>query len=156
MSTDRLIGSSAALAADRVGAWMHPTTASPRRTSTPSRSGRRSRSGSASATWGRSRPPCRTCSGFHPHESVVLLGLGGVSGRRVGLTVPADIPPPEHNRSLATLLARSLRTDDPDGALVLVVSEAADGEFAGDRGLPHHDLVWEMCRALSRLGVGIG
>ena len=78
----------------------------------------------------------------------MLLSLGGASGRRVGLTVRADIPPPEHNRELATVLARSLSTDRPDGALVLVVSEAADEELAGERGLPHHDLVWEMCRAL--------
>ena len=94
--------------------------------------------------------------GFHPRESVVLLGLGGKSGRRVGLTVRADIPPPEHNRSLATALSRSLFTDRPDRALLLVVSEAADETGAGDRGLPHHDLVREMCRALSRLAVPVG
>jgi len=88
--------------------------------------------------------------GFHPRESVVLLSLGGQSGRRVGLTVRADIPPSEHNRSLAGVLARSLCTDRPDSALVLVVSEAADEDMAGVRGLPHHDLVQEMCRALSR------
>ena len=94
--------------------------------------------------------------GFRPQESVVLLSLGGVSGRRVGLTVRADIPPPEHNRELARLLSRSLSTDNPDSALVLVVSEAADDDFLGDRGLPHHDLVWEMCRALSLLAVPVG
>jgi hypothetical protein len=94
--------------------------------------------------------------GFRPRESVVLLSLGGESGRRVGLTVRADIPSPEDNRSLAGVLARSLCTDNPDGALVLVVSEAADDEFLGDRGLPHHDLVWEMCRALSQLAVPVG
>jgi Domain of unknown function (DUF4192) len=93
--------------------------------------------------------------GFHPRESVVLLSLGGKSGRRLGLTVRADIPPPEHNRSLAGALSRSLSTDRPDAALVFVVSEAADETFAGDRGLPHHDLVWEMCRALSRLDVPV-
>jgi hypothetical protein len=94
--------------------------------------------------------------GFRPQESVVLLGLGGESGRRVGLTVRADIPPPEHNRSLATVLSRSLCTDRPDGALVLVVSEAADEQWVGERALPHHDLVWEMCRALSRSAVPVG
>ncbi len=91
--------------------------------------------------------------GFRPRESVVLVSLGGESGRRVGLTVRADIPPPEDNRSLAGVLARSLCTDRPDGALVLVVSEVADDEVLALRGLPHHDLVWEMCRALSRLDV---
>ena len=93
--------------------------------------------------------------GFRPQESVVLVSLGGASGRRVGLTVRADIPPPEHNRELAAVLARSLSSDRPDGALVLVVSEAADEELMGERGLPHHDLVWEMSRALSRLDMGV-
>lgn len=94
--------------------------------------------------------------GFRPQESVVLLSLGGVSGRRVGLTVRADIPQPEHNRELARLLSRSLSTDNPDSALVLVVSETADDEYLGNRALPHHDLVGEMCRALSRLAVPVG
>ena len=89
--------------------------------------------------------------GFRPQESVVLLSLGGPSGRRVGLTVRADIPPREHNRSLAAVLSRSLATDHPDGALVLVVSDSADDRH----GLPHRDLLWEMCRALSRLSVPV-
>jgi hypothetical protein len=93
--------------------------------------------------------------GFHPRESVVLLSLGGESGRRVGLTVRADIPPPEHNRSLAGVLARSLLTDRPDGALVFVVSEVAGDDLGEGRGLPHHDLVREMCRALSRQAVAV-
>jgi hypothetical protein len=94
--------------------------------------------------------------GFHPRESVVLVSLGGESGRRVGLTVRADIPPPEDDRSLARVLARSLATARPAAALVLVVSEAGDEGAVADRGLPHQDLVEEMCRALSRLAVPVG
>ena len=72
--------------------------------------------------------------GFRPRESVVLVSLGGASGRRVGLTVRADIPSPgARGRSLAAVLARSLCTDGPDGALVLVVSEAADDDAGGRR-----------------------
>ena len=93
--------------------------------------------------------------GFHPRESVVLLSLGGESGRRVGLTVRADIPPPEHNRSLARVLSRSLATDDPHGALVFVVSEEPDDDFGGSGGLPHRDLVRAMSRALSRVDVPV-
>jgi hypothetical protein len=93
--------------------------------------------------------------GFRPRESVVLVSLGGDSGRRIGLTVRADIPPPEHSRSLAAVLSRSLFTDRPDGALVLIVSEAGDEEGGVGRGLPHHGLVWEMCRALSGLAVPV-
>jgi hypothetical protein len=83
----------------------------------------------------------------------VLVGLGGESGRRVGLTVRADIPAPEHDRMLAGVLSRSLATGRPDGALVLVVSEAADHVEGG--GLPHDGLVREMCRALTRRGIRI-
>jgi len=94
--------------------------------------------------------------GYRPRESVVLIALGGDSGRRVRLTVRADIPPPEHNRELAAVLSRSLCTARPDRALVLVVSDAADEDVGGVSDLPHHDLVWEMCRALSRLTVPVG
>ena len=112
-------------------------------------------SGSASGTWGdRCRPAAP--AGL-PTTGVrhVLIGLGGASGRRVGLTVRADIPPPEHNQSLAgccpgacpptTLMARWSSS-----------SPAADETFAGERDLPHHDLVWEMCRALSGRAVPVG
>lgn len=93
--------------------------------------------------------------GFHPRESVVLLGLGGESGRRVGVTARADIPPPVHDRSLARMLARTLSTSRPEGALVFVVSEQPDGTAAGSPALAHSSLVREVCRALSRSGVGI-
>jgi Domain of unknown function (DUF4192) len=93
--------------------------------------------------------------GFRPRESVVLLALGGESGRRVGLTVRADIPPREHERALAGMLSRSLKTDRPDGALVLVVSEAANETVAGESVLPHADLVQAMCGALSGVAVPV-
>jgi hypothetical protein len=94
--------------------------------------------------------------GFRPHESVVLLSLGGESGRRVGLTVRADIPAPEHGRELARVLSRSLCRDRPDGALVLVVSEAPDEQFAGESDIPHRGLVWEMVKALAEYAVPVG
>jgi hypothetical protein len=43
--------------------------------------------------------------GFRPRESVVLVALGGSDGRRFGLTARVDIPPPEHARQLAGMLA---------------------------------------------------
>ncbi|HEV7189475.1 MAG TPA: DUF4192 domain-containing protein [Blastococcus sp.] len=93
--------------------------------------------------------------GFHPRESIVLLTLGGESGRRVGLTARADIPPPEHDRSLSRMLVRNISTARPEGAFVLVVSEAADETADGRLRLPHHRLVRETCRALERSRVGI-
>ena len=93
--------------------------------------------------------------GFHPGKSVVLVGLGGESGRRVVMTARADLPPPEHNRSLARMLSRNVSTARPEGALVFVVSEQPDAAIAGQPALPHEDLVREVRRALSRVGVAI-
>lgn len=91
--------------------------------------------------------------GFRPRESVVLIGLAGESGRRVAMTARADIPAPEHDRSLARMLARNLSTAHPEAALVLVVSEAANEAADGRPRLPHDHLVSETCRALERSGV---
>jgi hypothetical protein len=80
--------------------------------------------------------------GFRPEESVVIVGLGGPSGGRVGLTVRADLPPPQHAAPLAAALARGVATDDPTAVLVAVVSEADDEpDRSGGVDLPHRDLV---------------
>ncbi|MGY2082463.1 DUF4192 domain-containing protein [Blastococcus sp. SYSU DS0539] len=99
--------------------------------------------------------------GFHPSESVVLIGLGGPSGGRVGLTVRGDIPPSGDGAAAARLLARSLRTDDPVAALLVVVSEAADDRTRPDEGpapgtdLPHRDLVHDLVLALAAVDVPV-
>jgi hypothetical protein len=94
--------------------------------------------------------------GFRPRESVVLIGLGGPSGSRVGLTVRADIPPAGSAAALAWMLADRVCTDRPQGVLLAVVSEAADEE-AGARGvdLPHRALVWELGTALAAFGLPV-
>ena len=89
--------------------------------------------------------------GYRPQESVVLLALGGASGRRVGLTVRVDVPPAEHAREVAALLARSMATDDPEAVMGFVVSEAPDeGAHGGGCGadLPHRALVHRLVLAL--------
>ncbi|MCF6745570.1 DUF4192 domain-containing protein [Blastococcus sp. KM273128] len=95
--------------------------------------------------------------GFHPAESVVLVGLGGPSGGRVGLTVRGDLPPDGHEAPLARLLVRSLGSDGPAAALAVVVSEAPDdpgpdGEQATGC-LPHRALVHELVLALAAAGI---
>src|SRR3954452_20352084 len=80
--------------------------------------------------------------GFRPEESVVIVGLGGPSGGRVGLTVRADIPPPQHAVPLAAALARGVATDDPAAVLLTVVSEDDDEpDGFGGIDLPHRDVV---------------
>ena len=94
--------------------------------------------------------------GFRPEESVVIVGLGGPSGGRVGLTVRADIPPPMHAAPLATALARGVATDEPAGVLVALVSEAPDEPgYDGELGLPHRDLVHALVVALADEGIPV-
>lgn len=84
--------------------------------------------------------------GFRPRESVVLVSLTGPRGVRVGLTVRADVPAPEHAAALAGELTRRVLTDRPQAVLLLVVSDAA----GTDADLPHRSLVHELTLALHR------
>ena len=88
--------------------------------------------------------------GFHPRESVVLVALTGADGSRVGLTVRADIPPPQHAASLAADLADRVRTGRPAGVVLAVVSEAPDGD-----GLPHRDLVHDVVLAMTACAIPV-
>jgi Domain of unknown function (DUF4192) len=101
--------------------------------------------------------------GFHPHESVLLVALGGPSGSRVGLTVRADLPARAASPAVAYALARSVATDEPAGVVVAVVSDAPDdaeplpGQPVDEvvAGLPHRDVVHELVVALAGLGIPV-
>lgn len=89
--------------------------------------------------------------GFRPRESLVIVSTGGASGRRVGLTMRVDLPPPEHVRAVAEHLAGTLVVDDPAGAAVLVVGAGAaerrdvvDAVFDAldGHGVDVHTAVW--------------
>jgi hypothetical protein len=96
--------------------------------------------------------------GFRPRESLVLVALTGPGARRVGLTARVDIPPPEHARRLAGVLAARLAHEAPEAAVLAVVSETpdvvpfhddvADVPPALRRDLPHRTLVHELVVAL--------
>ncbi len=90
--------------------------------------------------------------GFRPHSSLVLICTGGPSGRRLGLTLRIDLPPPEHVAALAEQVAASLLAGDPAGAVLVVyapggapvrrdVVVAVDAAL-GARGVPVHTAVW--------------
>ncbi|MGY1640989.1 DUF4192 domain-containing protein [Geodermatophilus sp. SYSU D00703] len=101
--------------------------------------------------------------GFQPHESVLLLALGGPSGGRVGLTVRADLPGRGSSAAVARALACSVATDDPAGVVVAVVSEAPDDtdplpgqpEDEVVAGLPHRDVVHDLVVALAGLDIPV-
>ncbi|MGY2001820.1 DUF4192 domain-containing protein [Blastococcus sp. SYSU DS1024] len=94
--------------------------------------------------------------GFHPAESVVLIGLGGPSGGRVGLTVRGDLPRDGDAARTARLLVGSLRSDRPEAAVAVVVSKAPDDTGPDDPPvglLPHRALVHELVLALDAAGI---
>lgn len=89
--------------------------------------------------------------GFRPRESLVLVATGGLSGRRVGLTIRVDLPPPEHVREVVEHVAATLTVDDPAGAAVLVVGACAAGrgevvdaavDALDGHGVDVHTAVW--------------
>lgn len=95
--------------------------------------------------------------GFHPRESLVLVATGGESGRRLGLTLRVDLPPPEHVEAMCATAAQTLLAASPAGAAVVVLSANAPGAAFGpplarlaaaavvalrERGVPTHTTVW--------------
>jgi len=103
--------------------------------------------------------------GFHPRESLVLVATGGPSGRRLGLTVRIDLPPPEHATSAADSAVDSLMLDAPAGAAVIVVAAGHGSDPPGRRvvdrvvdrldacGVDAHTVMWaEATTAGARWG----
>jgi uncharacterized protein DUF4192 len=94
--------------------------------------------------------------GFHPRESVVLIGLGGPR-HRIGLTVRVDIPPlcaaADLTRTLARTLTGSVLSGRPDAVVVAVVSEAPDEPGSGGADLPHRALLRELTLSLTDVGL---
>jgi hypothetical protein len=88
--------------------------------------------------------------GFHPGESLVLMATGGRSGRRLGLTLRVDLPPPEHPdhaehvEIVVASAVRGVLLDEPAGAIAVVVSESGDPPDA----LPHPLLAGRVAAAL--------
>lgn len=95
--------------------------------------------------------------GFHPEESLVLVGIGGRSGGRVGLTVRVDLPRPADAEELCAQAVGALLSDHPSGGLVVVVGGGAvGGAAAGDppgTGLPRADVAATMQHTLVEAGI---
>jgi hypothetical protein len=87
--------------------------------------------------------------GFHPRESLVLVATGGESGRRLGLTLRVDLPPPEHDAAVAADAVQNLLLDSPTGAAVIVVAGSAEAVR------PREDLVGLVVHALEARGIDV-
>lgn len=100
--------------------------------------------------------------GFHPHESLVLVSIGGSTGHRVGLTLRIDLPPrsagADDIAAVSTAAVDGLLLDRPRGAAVLVFAAGPDdvpgadppyGPLVAavqsrllDRGVEPHTVLW--------------
>ena len=93
--------------------------------------------------------------GFRPSESVVLVCLGGRSGNRIGLTVRADLPPPDLTAAAARVLADTVSRARPDAVVAVLVSEVRDAPGSEDADLPHRGLLGDLTDALSGYGIPV-
>ena len=81
--------------------------------------------------------------GFVPRSSLVAMALGGASGRRLGLTLRAALPPPEHVVAVAENVVAGMLLDHPAAVVVIVVGPG------GDAGPPAVELVERVTEGLA-------
>ena len=89
--------------------------------------------------------------GFHPRDSLVLVAIGGRSGRRVGLTVRVDLPPPGSVDEHCAQAVEALLSDDPVAAIAVVVGGGRPGS-AGS-GPPRAGVAVAVSRLFAVAGV---
>jgi len=85
--------------------------------------------------------------GFVPRSSLVAMSLGGVSGRRLGLTLRIDLPPPEHIAGAAEAVVHGILLDKPSAVVLLVIGPG------GDAGPPAVELVERVIACLGSRSV---
>ncbi|MBW0103239.1 DUF4192 domain-containing protein [Pseudonocardia sp. KRD291] len=87
--------------------------------------------------------------GYHPRDSLLLVGFGGPNGRRVGLTIRVDLPRPDDVGYVCADAVGALATDVPAGAAVVVV----DGGVAGSAGPYRSDVAAATRSMLLEAGI---
>src|SRR5690349_358592 len=85
--------------------------------------------------------------GFVPCSSLVAVSLGGASGRRLGLTLRIDLPPPEHVGLAAENVVGGILLDHPAAVVVIVIGPG------GDAGPPAVEFVERVVAGLAERGV---
>jgi hypothetical protein len=77
--------------------------------------------------------------GFHPADSLVVLGLNGPSAATIGIVLRADLPPPSEARELAEYLLLPLAQHDSTAIAMIVIGGGHAGTSPDD--LPHRELL---------------
>jgi Domain of unknown function (DUF4192) len=85
--------------------------------------------------------------GFVPRSSLIAMALGGASGRRLGLTLRIDLPPPEHIAPAAEDVVRGILLDHPAAVVLVVVGPG------GDAGPPAFAFVEQVTAGLAEHAV---
>lgn len=87
--------------------------------------------------------------GFRPSESLVLVSLGGETGRRLGLTLRVDLPPPRDVEALCDFAAENLLRGAPASAAVFVIGGAPAGRRSRRAAPPRADVADAAVAALA-------
>jgi hypothetical protein len=74
--------------------------------------------------------------GFHPADSLVVLGLNGSAATDVGVVLRSDLPPPSQARDLAQYLLLPLAQHEATGIVLIVVGGRTEAD-----DLPHRELL---------------
>jgi len=72
--------------------------------------------------------------GFHPANSLVVVGLRKPDARLLGLALRVDLPPPAPMSALAEQLCRPLREHDSVAVVIIVVGSTAGGRGGSGGG----------------------
>lgn len=89
--------------------------------------------------------------GFRPADSVVVLGLGGSTGQRIGPVLRVDLPAGAMELEVAAGLA-TVFTRHPGRAVTILIVGRYGGQPPDPGRVPHHRLVNELTAAFEILG----
>jgi hypothetical protein len=87
--------------------------------------------------------------GFHPTESLVIVGLHGPRSRN-GAALRADLPDPDLRAEYVADLSARIAREDADAVVVVCFTEQADH----DERLPESELIDQLIEELGARGIG--
>jgi hypothetical protein len=88
--------------------------------------------------------------GFHPIDSIVVLGLGVDQDTHLCMGIRADLPSPEDSRALVEQLAVPLASRGACDAVLVIITALEDRAV-----LPHRELLAECERRFADIGVTV-
>ncbi|HEY4454991.1 MAG TPA: DUF4192 domain-containing protein, partial [Pseudonocardiaceae bacterium] len=90
--------------------------------------------------------------GFHPVDSLVVIGLHGQEPMNIGLTLRVDLPPPQHYDLLAEQLALPLAERETDSAVLIIIGAVPDAPTSDP---PCRALMVHLEAAFADVGIAV-